>query len=69
MRIVFRTDDGQAIKTWADAYFIPMIGDFVYLHWGDEDKKCKYIVKRREFNLLTRLWCDCYVELVSIIDY
>ena len=54
MSIVFRTEDGQAIKTWVNVEYsghgIPMAGDIVILHWGDynEDEE-RYVVLRRVF--------------------
>ena len=52
MSIVFRTEDGQAIKTWVNMEYshrgIPMAGDIVVLHWGDYNEDAeKYTVLRR----------------------
>ena len=55
MSIVFRTEDGQAIKTWVNVEYsghgIPVAGDIVVLHWGDFNVESEeYVVLRRVFD-------------------
>ena len=55
MSIVFRTEDGQAIKTWVNVEYdrrgVPMAGDIVVLHWGDYNEESeRYTVLRRVFD-------------------
>lgn len=55
MSIVFRTEDGQAIKTWVNVEYshhgIPVAGDLVVLHWGDYNEEAEtYMVIRRVFD-------------------
>ena len=50
MRIVLKTEDGQAIKTWYEQELIPSAGDRVFLYWGGEyEEKHEYEVIRRVF--------------------
>ena len=71
MSIVFKTKDGQAIKTWVNVEYadngLPMIGDIVKLHWGDyhEDEE-EYIVLRRVFDGCKVDRIECIVERFQI---
>ena len=55
MKVVFRTLDGKAIKTWVNMEYsksgIPCTGDFVTLHWGDDCEESEtYSVMARHFD-------------------
>lgn len=56
MNIIFKTEQGQAIKTWTDWEVsfqgLPMVGDIVKLYWGDDwENGERYIVKRRVYDM------------------